>query len=130
MARSEQGKAQARVYARERRKWLYDRGFCIDCGSAWVVPGHVRCPACANSKRMGEKRRDPTGEIARARANQLAADRAAAGVCTKCGGPLDKPGKFTRCAVCREKRAAYMRTVRIKRRFEREAQAARERSRP
>lgn len=128
MARSEQWKARNALAQRKRRRWLKSHGFCCECGSAWVVPGHVRCPACAEKATAYQRRFDPDGAKARERSKRRRDEREAAGVCKDCGAPLEDK-RFKNCEACRAKRRDWMRVYAIKQRFEREAQEARERSR-
>ena len=41
------------------------------------------------------------------RMSRLRAQRREMGVCTDCGGELDKPGTFLRCMACRDKTKKY-----------------------
>lgn len=115
MARSAaQLQCQAR-YHKERYNWLKENGFCVECGSNYNEPGHVRCKACMKKDRQHHKRADPTGEKLRAYGQKLRADRKAAGLCVTCGKPMDKDG--TCCKACTARRSEREKVKRIEKRL-------------
>lgn len=112
---------------RERRAWLKEHGFCIVCGQTYNEPGYVLCRNCMRKRRQHDMKYDPTGEKRRQSHKKLYYDRIAAGLCVECGKPLDREGR--KCQVCRDKAVEVQRVYKMRKRMEREAQAARERSR-
>ena len=126
---SEAAKAHKREcnqrYNRERYYWLKENGFCVTCGSRYVVPGQVRCAEC---KRKDDEYKAGRYDIWYSGFRQHIQRRKEAGLCTTCGAPAAE-GK-QRCENCLAKHRDYQRVYKLRKRFEREAQAARERSRP
>lgn len=90
-------------------------GICVTCGSNWVVPGRVRCKACAARDDAMRRRRDPDGSAARERFRRLRDTRRAAGLCTDCGRPA-KQGRV-RCADCLRRRAESAKVYEIRKRL-------------
>ena len=92
-------------------------GLCPKCGRRPPEPGRSLCGSCAEKARAagrardarlraaGERRRDPEKARAyeRERARRQAADRAARGLCTKCGRNPAEPGRRL-CGPCAAKR--------------------------
>ena len=92
-------------------------GLCPRCGVVPPAPNRAICTACAEKsnkasrardarlRAAGEPRRDPGKARAyeRQRSARLAAERAAAGICTKCGHTPAEPGRRL-CEPCADRR--------------------------
>ena len=103
----------------ERRK----AGLCVRCGKDYPEPGRTNCAACAVQNRNQERarnarlkaegrpRRDRRKalEADRKRYRQVADDRIARGLCTRCGNRKPAPERSL-CAPCGEKVRTMART--------------------
>lgn len=106
---------------KERREWLKEHCFCVDCGREWAEPGRVRCKACIANVRERAKKYDPDNAKAYARRKA----RIEAGLCIDCGKPTVNGQR--RCPKCLSKRRDSCRKWRIMQKIDKEAEKARNR---
>ena len=118
-ADQEVGKARDRERFRRRTEDRVAAGLCPRCGTEPPAPERTMCAPC-NEKRNaasrardarlraeGKPRRNPetTRQYERERSRREAAERKAAGLCTRCGTEPAAPGRSS-CEPCLEKRRA------------------------
>ena len=106
------------------REWYKGAGICASCGQEWAEPGHTLCKGC-NAKMTAYHVASREHRIEAARERR--AKRIAEGICTECGSRPATEG-MRMCPICRAKRNDSTRKYKIKKRIEREAQKARQRS--
>lgn len=96
----EDKRAYHREYMRETRKWLKNRGYCMDCGKrdAFTLGGKCRCAEC--SERHSAYKRDRTAENEKHRMERER--RRSNRLCTRCGNPLPTAHyPYVMCERCR-----------------------------
>ena len=112
-----EGKRRERERYHKRVAARREHGLCPRCGRLPPEPGRSRCAPCAEKHRIdgrardarlraaGIQRRDPIRAKAneRDRARRRTAERAAQGLCTKCGRNPPEPDRRT-CEPCAVKR--------------------------
>lgn len=99
---SEEAKARARQYQRDRYRWYVEHGICARCYKTWAEPGRVYCANCKKKIAAHAKQTDPDGSLNRARC-QARRDRVkAAGLCVNCGKRKPVENKCL-CATCAKK---------------------------
>ena len=113
-----------RSYNRERYYWLKENGFCVTCGSRYSEPGQVRCAEC---KRKDDEYKAGRYGVWYSKFKQMHQRRIEAGLCITCGAPAVDGRQ--RCENCLARHRDYQRVYKLRKRFDAEAKAARERSR-
>ena len=99
---SEEAKARARQYQRDRYRWYVDHGICARCYKTWAEPGRVYCANCKKKIAAHAKQTDPDGSKNRARC-QARRDRLRdAGLCINCGKRKAVQGNCL-CVKCADK---------------------------
>ena len=99
-------RAYHQQYMRERRQWLKENHFCVECKKqdALTLAGKIRCFRCNeqhnfhNNKSRYKKKRKRNKK-----AQRLRAYRRNNHLCTQCGTPLAENYTFLMCPKCRGK---------------------------
>lgn len=126
--RSPESIARRNVACRELRAWYKSRGICIQCGSVWALPGHVRCKACFDRDKATHKRSDPDGAHNRELKQILRDKRLANRQCLNCGAALEDGYIYKYCPRCRGKRAEANHRYQIRQRMKKELEMERARA--
>lgn len=101
-------------YMRDTRAWRRDNHYCTTCGGkdAFTMSGRAQCAVCAEKRQAyGKIWADGHREQLRERDRTRSRNRKAAGLCVKCGQPLDGD-PHSSCAACRGKDARRHREAR------------------
>lgn len=126
--RSPEGIKRRNAYQRELRSWYKSNGICIQCGSVWALPGHVRCKDCFIRDKGYHKRFDPDGAKNRERKRITREKRLAAHECLNCGVKLGDDYMYRYCPRCKAKRIEASQRYDIRQRLKREAEKERARA--
>ena len=113
---------------KEMYRWYKAHGICPACGRVYAEPGTIYCATCYRKIKARRAQLDPGSEMRKLYNRNRKADLIARGLCTWCGKRPPIEGQRL-CRACREKDKQSKEKYIIRQRIQREADAARARTR-
>ena len=93
-------------YTHEDYEWYKSHKICPLCRIRDASPNRTWCDECAERERvkrlaMSPEAKEASKAKARERSRKIREERKAAGLCTRCGRPLEKYNTRTECDFCK-----------------------------